>query len=222
MSFVSTVKLEHKDDFQYYDFRKNLRLDLFLANFVQHKPDLNVLWSLLKIILILSHGQASVERGFSVNKDLLTSNMSKRTIVAHRLVTDAIRTKLGAGAVHMVYNIGINQKMMTNCRAARMRYSKYSEDESKNKVRSEATKIKVYLQEQISETKSKKRKLENTAARLLQEADELAEKAEQRHDFSLIRESNTLRDKAKRVRKDINKEVENIKTFEIKLKKVND
>ena len=43
------------------------------------------------MVLMLSHGQASVESGFSVNEELLIENMEEETIVAQRNVFDAVR-----------------------------------------------------------------------------------------------------------------------------------
>ena len=42
------------------------------------------------MLLILSLGNAAVESGFSVNKELLVENMEEDTIVAQRIVFDAI------------------------------------------------------------------------------------------------------------------------------------
>jgi len=49
------------------------------------------LWKVVRMVLTLSHGQASVESGFSINKELLTENMEEETIVAQRIVFDAVR-----------------------------------------------------------------------------------------------------------------------------------
>ena len=49
------------------------------------------LWQVVRIVLILSHGNAAVESGFSVNKELLVENMEEETIVTQRVVFDAIR-----------------------------------------------------------------------------------------------------------------------------------
>ena len=45
---------------------------------------------ILKTILTLSHGNASVELGFSINKDLVDFNMSQESIIAQLLVKDHI------------------------------------------------------------------------------------------------------------------------------------
>jgi hypothetical protein len=220
-SFVKFVQLEHKDEFKGYDLRNSLRLDQFLASYLDKKPHFTKLWNLIKTLLLLSHGQASIERGFSVNKDVLACNMSKKTLVAKRMVTDAVSSQLGPGNSYKVYKVNITKEMLTSCKAARMRYSLYLEDQSKIKATSETLKRKEHLLEQIESSKSKKRKLESTVKRLLLEADDLAQKAQQKSDFSMLSDSNSLRDKAKKVEKDIITECDALKVLQSKLKKNN-
>ena len=43
-----------------------------------------------KLVLTLSHGQASVERGFSINKSILETNMKEESIIARNLIRDHI------------------------------------------------------------------------------------------------------------------------------------
>ena len=45
---------------------------------------------LVRVLLLLSHGQASLERGFSINTEALSDNRSQRTLVAKRFVKDHI------------------------------------------------------------------------------------------------------------------------------------
>ena len=42
----------------------------------------------MQLLLLLSHGQASVERGFSVNKEIATSNLMEHNLIAHRVIKD--------------------------------------------------------------------------------------------------------------------------------------
>lgn len=219
-SFLKCVQRDHKEDFEQYETRHSLRLDKFLQNYLQEKPEFSKFWDLIKKLLILSHGQASVERGFSVNKDALKNNMSETTLVAHRVVTDALVTELGSNNLHKVYNVPITKKMMTNCKAARARYSQYLEDEAKEKNKTEAGKRKSRYLNEISESKAKKQKMENTSKRLLAEADCLLNRAEKESDLSLLSSANLLRQKAKRVEEDGEKESKNIELFQDKLKKL--
>ena len=61
------------------------------------------------MVLILSHGNAAVESGFSVNKELLVENMEEDTIVAQRIVFDAIRV-----SGMYVTKIDISNKMIVS------------------------------------------------------------------------------------------------------------
>ena len=47
-------------------------LDVVLHSAMANKVEYEHLWSLSRKIQLLSHGQASVERGFSVNKEIIS------------------------------------------------------------------------------------------------------------------------------------------------------
>ena len=60
----------------------------------------------IKIVLILSHGQTQVERGFRSNKILIDDNMSTDTIVALRSVHDYLKFhELRAHEVEMTKDV---------------------------------------------------------------------------------------------------------------------
>ena len=44
------------------------------------------LWSVIKLLLLLSHGQASVERGFSVNKEVSVEHLAETSLIAQRTI----------------------------------------------------------------------------------------------------------------------------------------
>ena len=52
------------------------------------------LWTVVKFLLLLSHGRSHVERGFSVNNHVTTDNFSEETLIAHILI---INTIIGQG-----------------------------------------------------------------------------------------------------------------------------
>ena len=60
---------------------RNLPTQLLFMNHIRHVKCLEKLVKLLKIILTVSHGQASVERGFIANKSLLVENLSMQSLV---------------------------------------------------------------------------------------------------------------------------------------------
>ena len=65
------------------------------------------LFKAVQLILVLSHGQASVERDFSVNKELEVENLANESLVAQRIVCDHIN------AVGGILNVPITQPLLT-------------------------------------------------------------------------------------------------------------
>ena len=49
------------------------------------------------MLLTVSHGQAAIDRGFSINKDaIIDTNKHERTVVARRMILDGISNLLPA------------------------------------------------------------------------------------------------------------------------------
>jgi hypothetical protein len=68
------------------------------------------------LVLILSHGNADVESGFSINGDMLVENLQEQSLVAQRSVYDCIKE---AGDV---LSVDINKTMLQYVRGSRSRY----------------------------------------------------------------------------------------------------
>ncbi len=66
----------------------NQRPDKFLNGVIC--GSYNELWSFSKKVL-LSHGQATVERGLSVNKEVESCNLKEDTVVEHMILCHGIR-----------------------------------------------------------------------------------------------------------------------------------
>jgi len=80
----------------------------------------------------LSHGNASVERGFSVNKDCLVENLHEESLIAQRHVWAAIQ-KYGG-----VEKVNITKKMIMDVRNSRSYYKEALENKKqKEKVAKE-------------------------------------------------------------------------------------
>ena len=56
--------------------------------------DLKELWKVVKLLLALSHGQATVERGFS-NKEVMVENLAQHSLAAQRVICDHVRSEGG-------------------------------------------------------------------------------------------------------------------------------
>ena len=135
MDFIDSDALLNVSHFQNFDPHKE-RLDMFLAGYMSESEKYCDLWQVAKLILILSHGQVSVERVFSVNKQLTVENKKENTYSAQRLVYDAVKQADGAKHVH------IGKKMIQYCKAARQSYLQSLEKEKEEKKKSDRASLK--------------------------------------------------------------------------------
>ena len=79
--FLNVAK-ENGQEFQEFDpSSKDHRLDTFYWKHIEGVKSVEKVAEVLKIILTVSHGQASVERGFSVNSSLLVENLSAKSLI---------------------------------------------------------------------------------------------------------------------------------------------
>ncbi|GBO40827.1 hypothetical protein AVEN_46790-1 [Araneus ventricosus] len=121
------------------------------------------------MLLLLGHEQATVEKGFSINKKVEVKNMKELLYVSQRLVRDYINSTGDS-----IHNIKITNIMHTYVSNARQKYMKYLEHQKLlsflNKTRKSLT------SDEIQELKNKKRCLEKDIKALIRSADEFAEK----------------------------------------------
>ena len=106
----------HKDKFVSFD-KASQRLDMLYfqssINITKHAS----FASMLKLIFILSHGQASVERSFSFRNMILEENLTTESLNAQRIVLD-----------HMISNdlkpesTTITAKLIVAVKASRLKY----------------------------------------------------------------------------------------------------
>lgn len=99
------------------------RLDTFFHSVMDSNPELKELWQLIQLLLTLSHGQAAVERGFSINSDLLAPNLKTESLVAQRLVYDTI-----ALSEIPVADFELTKELMQSCSHAYLRYSAHLQE----------------------------------------------------------------------------------------------
>ena len=95
-------------------------MDSFLFEVLQNQNESQQLWIIMQLILTLSHGQATVERGFSVNKEVLAPNLQETSLVAMRLVHSSMQA-----AKCKVADFVVNDALLSSCAHARNRYQMY-------------------------------------------------------------------------------------------------
>lgn len=153
------------------------------------------LFSVVKLILILSHGQVTVERGFSVNKEVEVENLKEHTLVAQRIVCDHVNSVGG------VLKVELSKPLLLSVKMSRQQYEKYLDQErQKKKTEQERSKRKCVLEE--IEVKKKKR-IDAEIKSLNDTADELCTIAEATAKLTFVTQENALRRSAKDKLKDL-------------------
>lgn len=100
----------------------------------------------IRIVMIMSHGNAGLERGFSINEECLIENLKEDSLVAQRVVYDSVQSSGG------VLKVDITKSLMQYTRNANSRYKEALEARKKlnaaelqesNRKREAADKIKL-------------------------------------------------------------------------------
>ncbi|TKS67776.1 hypothetical protein D9C73_000900 [Collichthys lucidus] len=198
--FENVLHSEAKElEFLSFSPSEGCRVDVFLhQKLSQSYPDL---WAFCKKLLLLSHGQAEVERGFSTNKEVEICNLSEEGMTAHRLICDHVRVYGGD-----VTRVPLTKEMITYCATARTRYRTYLEEERNKKGEDDQRKKRKMMVDELEELKRKRVALEGVCEGLQNEADQMADKAENSGGTkmaTLITKSNTLRRRAKEKREEL-------------------
>ena len=83
---------ERREDFIEFDVTaESYRLDTFYWKLLEGTSLFKRFAEVLKIILTLSHSQASVERGFIINKSFVAENLATKSLIAQRIVHDYMK-----------------------------------------------------------------------------------------------------------------------------------
>jgi hypothetical protein len=145
------------------------------------------LWMAVRMALLLSHGQATIERGFSVNKEVIVENQQTKSLIARRLIKDHI---IQAGGI---LQVNITKKMMISVRSARSRYHQYLADIKEGEVKERAQMKRKAELEVIEELRMKTKRLKSDIDALHVGVKKYADKCETTGDLTYIAKSNSLR-----------------------------
>jgi len=91
MSSLASKELQQ----QFKDYSRSKDLDEFYYTTIGQNPEFAELFSIVRLILTLSHGNTSVESGFLVNADMLVDNLQGESLVAQRTVYDWVQASGG-------------------------------------------------------------------------------------------------------------------------------
>ena len=206
-AFLTSVAVTDQDKFLLYDMDKN-RLGSFLSGCMKGVAKFANLWKVCKVIFTVSHGQADIERGFSVNKELLIENMKQKSLVSQRIVCDQL-----SDYTNQLLKYKIEKKLFLSCKSARMRYENHLRKESDKKEETQKSKKRKALNDEIVTAKKVRQDLIDCIASLEADITKYSIEAEKLRDFTLLTKANSLR-------KTITKKEESIKAIDIALKKL--
>lgn len=165
----------------------NDRLDVFYYDFLSEQPKYSKLWQVLKTLLLLSHGQASVERGFSINKNLIVDNLGDQSIIAKRIIKDHLQFIGG------IKNVVYPKEFLVSAAGARQKYISYLDEQKRKNVKDMQLAKRKEIEDKIDDLKKKKRCLEIDVNGLNKTAEDYAERAEKESNLTFISKSNALR-----------------------------
>ncbi|KAJ8404028.1 hypothetical protein AAFF_G00343780 [Aldrovandia affinis] len=166
--FGDFLDVEARDE-AFLAYEPKTRLDVFLQGVINRYPEL---WVFCRKLLLLSHGQATVEWGFSVNKEVETCNMQEDTVIAQRLICDYVTVCGG------VLKVPLSKEMLASAASARSRYRMHLEQEKRKKMSDVQGQKRKAAEEEMEELKKSKATLIAVTNSLSQDADQPAEKAE--------------------------------------------
>lgn len=109
------------------------------------------LWGFMKKLLMLSHGQATVERGFSINKEVETCNMDEETVVAQRLICDYVRV------YGEVTQLPLTKELLNYCATARTRCRMHIDEEKSKKAKDEQITKRKAAEDELEALRKKRR-----------------------------------------------------------------
>ncbi|KAH8034244.1 hypothetical protein HPB51_021957 [Rhipicephalus microplus] len=129
--------------------KHTLGLDEFYLELLKGDSSYMHLWKVIRLLLILSHGQATVERGFSVNRQVSVENLKDILYVSQRIVCDAVSQAGG------ILNVAITKELRKYVAAPHNRYRAYLEDTKKQVMEQTKASKRSHIEEEIESIKTK-------------------------------------------------------------------
>jgi len=102
------------------------------------------------MLSVLSHGQVTLEQGFSINKQVETKNLSKKSVVAKRTICHYVTYVGGIEHVNVT-----NKKLILAATAARQKYSAYFNELHVKEADDAKSEKRKALKEELEQLKTK-------------------------------------------------------------------
>ena len=119
-----------------------------------------------KFVIVLSHGQSAVERGFSTNKSLLIENLSEKRLINQRIVVDYMKSN-----DYKPFNIPLTNELIRSVTDTHRKYTEDLLNRKKKELFQEKDKTKKSINEKILTLNQRKTLLENPITELMKVSD---------------------------------------------------
>ena len=107
-------------------------LDDFFGPYLADEKEYVSLWYVSKIVMILSHGQSSIERGFTISKEIVDNNLQEKSLISQHLIRDHFASKN-----IVLHEYKIPQALKKSYKLANGRYKLALEDSKKENAETE-------------------------------------------------------------------------------------
>lgn len=154
--------------------------------FAEDVPKYKELWDVIQQLFLLSHDQATVERGFSIHKQTTVENLSKDGLKARRMILQAVR-EAGDAA-----DVVVTTEILSYASSSRSKYQEYLDSQKKLEEAERASLKRKAVNEELSGLKKKWQKITDDARSQQDSAYKLASDAADLKKMSLLLESNAL------------------------------
>ena len=183
--FKSNIVRENKAIFRNYDIDKN-RLDEFYMEYLKDSTQCESFCYVVKIVFTMFHGQADVERGFSVNKNLIVENMSDESLTAQRFVKDHMKYK-----EYKPHNMPIPKELFQSVKRSNASYKEALQAKSQQKLKKDKRLLEI--DEELIQLNRKNSSLEEAINGYHLERDRYALEAEKKQNVELLKMSNSFK-----------------------------
>ena len=186
---------------RFKDFKvEDDRVDVLLYECMGKNKKFEKLWGVVRKLLLVSHGQASVERGFSLNRQIEKDNMSEGMIVALRQIVDHFVLVGG------MLKVEITTELLSSASSARHKYQQHLEEEKRKKGQEAIHRKRKLLEDEVDNLKKRKKVLESDIENLITMSEKYADDAETKSgktSHSILVKSNALRHSAKQKKEEL-------------------
>ena len=176
---------------RFKDFKvEDDRVDMLLYECMGRNKKFEKLWRVVRKVLLVSHGQASVERGYSLNRQTEKDNMSEGVIVALRQIIDYFVLVGG------MLKVDITKELLYSASSSTYRYHQYLEEDKRKKGQEAIQRKRKTVQDEVDDLKKRKKVLESDITNLTTSSEKYADEAEakgEKTSHSILVKSNALR-----------------------------